>query len=180
MRERIVRPAEQRDSATIQKIYAYYVEHSVATFELVVPDVATFEAKRQKIQERYPFYVVEEAGEVVGYAYAHAFYELPAYDWTAEVTIYLAPEKGGKGTGSALYEALERTLSRQGIRQVMACITASNEVSIHFHQKRGYQEAGMFQRVGYKKQQWLDVVWYSKTLQAFDTPVPLMKWSEVE
>ena len=54
------------------------------------------------VQARFPYLVLEEDGQPIGYAYAHLLAERIAYQWSAELSIYLSPAATGKGTGRPL------------------------------------------------------------------------------
>ena len=84
-----IRNATLADAPRILEIYAYYVEHTVITFEYDVPSLAEFEGRMRDIMKKYPYLVIERDGRIEGYAYAHAFVGRAAYDWAAELTIYL-------------------------------------------------------------------------------------------
>ena len=63
-----IRVATIEDAAALVEIYRYYVEKTAITFEYDVPTVEEFEKRIQTTLEKYPYYVVEEDGEVLGYA----------------------------------------------------------------------------------------------------------------
>ena len=82
-----IRNATLADAPRILEIYAYYVEHTVITFEYDVPSLAEFEDRMRAIMQKYPYLVIERDGRIEGYTYAHAFVGRAAYDWAAELTI---------------------------------------------------------------------------------------------
>ena len=84
-----IRNTTLADAPRILEIYAYYVEHTVITFEYDVPSLVEFEDRMRAIMQKYPYLVIERDGRIEGYAYAHAFVGRAAYDWAAELTIYL-------------------------------------------------------------------------------------------
>ena len=99
-----IRNATLADAPRILEIYAYYVEHTVITFEYNVPSLAEFEGRMRDIMKKYPYLVIERDGRIEGYSYAHAFVGRAAYDWAAELTIYLDHDARRGGLGRALYE----------------------------------------------------------------------------
>lgn len=165
-----IRAAQVEDAQQLLAIYTPYVLDTAITFEIEVPSLAEFVGRIVEMQATYPYLVAEDEGEVVGYAYAHAYYGRAAYAWTVEVSIYIDQTARAKGIGTALYDRLETLLIEQGITQALACISLPNEASIQFHQKRGYEEVAHFKKVGYKLGQWRDIVWLQKELQ--DIPAP--------
>ena len=163
-----IRPANLADAQAIQAIYAPYVEKTAITFEYEVPSVQEFEKRISNTIERYPYLVAEEDGQVLGQAYASTYYARTAYDWTTELSIYLNEDARGRGLGSQLYGALEEELEKRGFLRFLACIAVPNEASIAMHEKRGYIQVAHFPKVGYKFEQWHDIVWMQKTI---DGPV---------
>ena len=102
---------------------------------------------------------------MLGYAYASTYYARTAYDWTTELSIYVAKEARGQGIGSALYTALEEELQARGYLHFLACIAVPNEASISMHEKRGYVQVAHFPKIGYKFNKWHDIVWMQKTIE---------------
>ena len=156
------------DAPEILAIYEPYIRKTTITFEYEVPSVQEFENRINKTLETYPYLVAEEDGQVLGYAYASTYYARTAYNWTTELSIYLHEDARGRGLGSQLYDALEEELEQRGFLRFLACIAVPNEASIAMHEKRGYVQVAHFPKVGYKFEQWHDIVWMQKTL---DGPV---------
>lgn len=164
-----IRPATQLDAAALLTIYRTYVTDTAITFEYEVPSLAEFRQRIETTLVRYPYIVAEEAGEILGYAYAGTYKGRVAYDWTCEVTVYLDRKKKGRGVGALLYQKLEELLAEQNVINLAACITGDNQQSIAFHEKLGYRSAGRFPHFGYKFNKWHDIVWLVKTI---GTPTP--------
>lgn len=181
-----LRTAEISDAPTLLEIYRPFVESedrqlSDVSFEYVAPSVEEFAGRIKNISERYPYLVLEENGIIVGYAYAHPYIQREAYQWSAEMTIYLGPQGQRKGYGSILYGAVEKILKAQGVINVYACITKSNTYSVDFHSKQGYTLNGDFPCSGFKHGHWLDMVWMKKELGSYPEKPELIKgWRELE
>lgn len=161
----IIRSAQLADAKAIQAIYQPYVTETAITFEVDVPTVQEFEERITQTLAHFPYLVAEEEGIVVGYAYASTYYARAAYDWTVELSIYISKEARGQGIGSALYDALEEELKARGYLRFLACIALPNVASIAMHEKRGYVQVAHFPKVGYKFEQWHDIVWMQKTIE---------------
>ncbi len=84
-----LRPATPADAPRLLEIYRPYVEKTAISFELALPAPADFCDRIRAIMDRYPYYVAENSGEILGYAYASAFIHREAYDHSAEMSIYL-------------------------------------------------------------------------------------------
>ena len=132
-------------------------------------------------QERYPWLVAEQDGVVAGLAYGKSFNSRAAYDWTAEVSIYLRDGLQGQGIGSLLYEALIPTLDAQGYRCLVAGITSPNLGSVRLHERFGFVHLGTLERVGYKMGAWRDVGSWQRLTGPMDDsePEPVRSVSEV-
>jgi phosphinothricin acetyltransferase len=117
--------------------------------------------------------VAERAGNVAGLAYAKSFNPRAAYEWTAEVSVYLRDGCQGQGIGSLLYGHLVPLLDAQGYRCLVAGITTPNEASVRLHERFGFVRIGTLERVGYKHGAWRDVgSWQRLTGPPDDTPPP--------
>lgn len=179
-----IRLANIKDTAKILEIYAPFITETAISFEYTVPSVEEFADRIASISKEYPYLVCVSDDQIIGYAYAHRYLERAAYQWDVEVTVYLSPEAQGKGIGFRLYDALEALLYRQGIKNLYACITASNTRSIKFHEAVGYKLIGTFKKAGYKSNAWQDVVWMDKAIAAFENapvpPLPITALSSLE
>jgi len=109
----------------------------------------------------------------VGFAYCNWFKPRPAYRFSAEDSIYLAPHSAGNGLGRALLAELERRAENAGVRKLIAVIGDSeNTASIGVHRAVGFGEVGVLKSCGWKFDRWLDVVLMDKALGSGDTTDP--------
>lgn len=176
-----IRVATEADAQFVHDVYGYYVAHTSATFSTENPSVEAYAEKIAKTLERFPFYILEADGVARGFAYAAQIRPHEASQWTAEGTVYLAPDAPRRrGYGRVLYQRLLDTLKTLGIQTVFGVITATNEPSLRMHLSMGFEEVGRFKRMGNKKGEWLDVVWMQKTLNTLQDspspPVPFARW----
>lgn len=179
-REGFIRLARVEDAPAILEIYAPYVTDTVISFEYEVPTGEEFTQRVRDISALHPYLVWEEKGRLLGYAYAHPYAARPAYQWGAELTVYLRPEARRRGIGTKLYGAMLDLLRLQGVRTVYGCITAENEASVAMHRALGFREGGLFRNAGYKQGRWLDVLWLEKEISVYDEPKPLLPFPQVE
>ena len=163
------------------------MRNTAITFEYEVPTVEEFRSRIRRTLSRYPYLVAEQAGRIVGYAYAGPFKERRAYDWAVETTVYVARDAKGRGYGRALYEALEKALALQHIINLNACIgypavedAYLTRNSAQYHAHMGYRLVGQFHRCGYKFGRWYDMVWMEKCLSAHpEEPLPVVPFGAV-
>ncbi|OIV37134.1 GNAT family N-acetyltransferase [Mangrovactinospora gilvigrisea] len=166
-----IRPATADDLASVAEIYAHYVRHSGATFDLEPPTVEAWREKHALIavREGLPFLVAEDGGEVLGYAYAAQYRPKAAYWHTVEDSIYLRPGAGGRGLGRLLLEALVAGVAAAGRREIIAVIADHGDPSsVRLHERFGFRDAGRLHRVGCKNGVWLDTLQMQLSLEEDD------------
>ena len=169
-----IRFVSAADSAALLQIYAQYIDTPI-TFECELPSKEAFAARIRDISREYPYLVCEEGGRIVGYAYAHRQRERAAYQWNAELSVYLDGAYTGKGLGKNFYQILMELLRFQGIRNVYGCVTLPNEKSEGLHVSMGFERSGTFHNTGYKCGKWQDVAWFEKAIAPYGTePVPIV------
>jgi phosphinothricin acetyltransferase len=170
----LIRPAAAVDIPAIARIYAHAVEHGTASFELVPPDEAEIARRFRALADGgFPYFVAANDGAIVGYAYAGPYRTRPAYDWTVEDSIYLAPDAQGRGIGRALLDRLIVESETRGFRQMLAVIGDSEQAaSIALHRAAGFALIGTFASVGFKFGRWLDSVLMQRALGQGDKTAP--------
>ena len=159
---RELRAATAGDVPACLGIYNAAVASTLSTFDL---DPQGPELFAPLLASAHPFdryLVAEVAGEVVGYAYAHAYRARPAYDGTRETSIYLAEAARGRGLGRRLYAALLGELDAAGCRTQLAVIALPNDASEALHRAFGFEHAGTLRQVGRKFGRWVDTAWYQR------------------
>ena len=166
-----VRLATVEDAEALLEIYAYYVEHTAITFEYEVPTIEEFQNRIANTLKKYPYFVILVDNRIMGYAYAGAFARRAAYDWSAEMTVYVACNVRKKGLGKILYAELEQALKEMGILNLYACIgypEAEDEFltknSALFHEHMGYKTVGVFRNCGFKFNRWYHMIWMEKVI----------------
>ena len=140
------------------------MEKTNITFEYDVPSVEEMTRRIEETLKQYPYLVIEESGQILGYAYASRYHSRQAYQWDCELSVYIDEKYHGKGLAKQLYQALLMLLKMMNIQNVYACITHPNIKSENFHHKLGFTVIGCFHQAGYKFEKWHDVVWMEKSL----------------
>ena len=170
----LLRASLDTDLPAITAIYAHHVLHGTGTFETEAPSVTDMATRRADVLSKgLPYLVAEEGGEVVGFAYGNWFKPRPAYRYSVEDSIYLAPGQQGKGLGRALLSELLARCEAAGIRKIMAIIgDSANAGSVGLHRALGFTLVGVVESCGWKMGAWRDIVIMQKTLGAGDTTPP--------
>ncbi len=170
----LIRPSLEQDIPAITAIYAHHVLNSTGTFETEPPSLADMTARRADVLGKgLPYLVAELNGEIAGFAYGNWFKPRPAYRYSVEDSIYLAPGLQGKGLGRALLAELLVCCEAAGIRKVMAIIgDSANTASVGVHKALGFEEVGQVKSCGWKFGAWRDIVIMQKSLGAGDSTPP--------
>ncbi len=169
-----IRPSRDEDLPAICAIYGHHVLYATGTFETVPPTEAEMAARRADVLAKgLPYLVVEDAGQVLGFAYCQWFKPRPAYRFSAEDSIYLHPDACGRGLGRQLLAALIEQAQQAGLRKLIAVIgDSANAASIGVHRSQGFEPAGVIRSCGWKFDRWLDIVLMEKTLGDGDSSAP--------
>lgn len=154
-----IRDALVKDAGPIAGIYNQAVRDTVAIWNDSEVDVAN---RRAWIADRqvagYPVLVLEEGGEVIGYASYGPYRPFDGYKYSVEHSVYVRPEHHGRGYGRLLMEALIERARKGKVHVMIGGIAAENEGSLVLHKKLGFVETGRMPEVGQKFGRWLDLV----------------------
>jgi L-amino acid N-acyltransferase YncA len=169
-----IRSAKPSDIPAIARIYTHAVLHGTASFELEPPDESEMARRQRTLVERgHPYLVAETDAAVLGYAYAGPYRARPAYRWSVEDSVYIAPDAQRRGIGRALLVRLIAESEARGFRQMIAVIGDSAQLpSIELHRALGFRLVGTFAAVGFKHGRWLDTVLMQRPLGLGDTVAP--------
>jgi phosphinothricin acetyltransferase len=170
----IIRPSTDADIPALTAIYAHHVLHGTGTFETNPPCEQDMTARRTDVLSKgLPYLVVEDVSGVLGFAYCNWFKPRPAYRFSAEDSIYLAPRAHGKGLGKLLLVELMAQAERCGVRKLIAVIgDSANLGSVGVHKACGFQHVGLLTDCGWKFERWLDVVLMERTIGLGSTQAP--------
>lgn len=168
-----LRAARPEDAAQIAALYAPFVAGGIISFENTPPDTDAMGLRMAASDGLYPWIVAtfeDVPDTLVGYAYAGAFRDRPAYRYVVETSVYVSDAAQRSGVGRLLYEALIDTLQTQGFTQAIGAIALPNEASIALHESVGFRRAGVYRQVGFKHGQWIDVGFWQCELNRPEVP----------
>ena len=167
-----VRTAMPEDVAAIAAIYAPYVLHGVASFEVDVPEPAEIFRRRAAILELgLPYVVAEIGGEIAGYSYASRFRPRAAYRFTVENSVYVAERFQRRGVARLLMQQLMTRCANGGMREMLAVIAdpSISSASVALHRSLGFNDVGLLRGIGEKFGKVLDVLIMQKSLSSEQT-----------
>lgn len=175
-----VRMANLIDASDMAEIYRPYVVDSAISFESTPPGPQEMADRISQTLSTYPWLVYEEGGTVLGYAYGGAWKGRSAYDWSAEVTVYVRKGHHGKGIGKQLYQALIEALRAQGVVNIIGGIALPNPASVALHESLGFKPVAQFNKLGFKLGKWWDVGYWQLELSRADSPNPITKRQDLK
>ena len=171
----LIRPSTEQDIPAITAVYHHHVLHGTGTFEIDPPSQQEMTARRADVLAKgLPYLVIEEAGQVLGFAYCNWFKPRPAYRFSAEDSIYMATAAHRQGLGRALLLELCARAERAGVRKLIAVIgDSANTASVSLHQTLGFTPVGTIAACGWKFERWLDIVLMEKPLGLAHSQAPI-------
>ena len=159
-----IRSATTADAEAIQRIYAPFVLETAISFEEVPPTADEMAGRVTSTLRTHPWLVAVDGRKVCGYVYASAHRERTAYRFSADTTVYIAPQAQRRGIGHALYAELLPDLKGRGVHMAFAGIALPNPGSVALHESMGFAKVGVYREVGFKFGRWLDVGWWQRPL----------------
>lgn len=136
----IIRDANIEDLPRIVEIYNTSIPGKLATADL---EEVTVESRLAWFHEhnthQRPLWVIEEDQGIVGWLSFQSFYGRPAYNATAEVSIYLDPVIHGKGYARILMDKAISECPNLGIKTLLAFVFGHNAPSIKLFEHYSFE-----------------------------------------
>lgn len=137
-----IRNAELKDLPKIVEIYNSTIESRMVTADTSPVDVESRKVWFHQHNEKRPLKVVELEGRICAWVSYQNFYGRPAYQKTAEVSIYLHQDTRGKGLGAILLDKAIEDCPSLDIENLLAFIFSHNVPSIKLFEKFGFGQWG--------------------------------------
>ena len=146
--EHAYRAAREADLPAIVAIYNETIPSRLATADL---EPVSVESRRAWFADHRratrPLWVVEREGEPTAWLSFSSFYGRPAYDATAEVSVYVAARARRRGIAAYLLQAAAAAAPQLGLRTLLGFIFSHNEPSLELFAKFGYGQWGRLPRI---------------------------------
>jgi L-amino acid N-acyltransferase YncA len=156
--EIVIRRATANDLRALREIYNHAILHTTATFDCTPK---TLRERREWLgghDSRHVLLVAEIDRHVAGWGDLRPLGDREAYRFSVENGIYVDEHYRGRGVGSRLLDALLEHAANAGFHTVIAKIVAGNDISVRIHERAGFGTIGRMRQVGWKFDQWLDVI----------------------
>ncbi|WP_186776088.1 GNAT family N-acetyltransferase [Rubripirellula reticaptiva] len=160
---RIVRAAVHTDAGAIADIYNHHVLAGGATFD-VLPWTATQVSELLLIKSPETWVVCVDGEQMLGWASARQFSIRYGFRMSLEWAIYLSPEAIGKGVANSLIVDVEQRCRDGQVHHLMSRVIATNQRSMAFHYRHGYELVGVQKEIGNLDNQWIDLAILQKIL----------------
>jgi phosphinothricin acetyltransferase len=160
------RPAATADLEALLNLRNYYVANSVSTFDeapLTHQTIGSWFATFS-LHGPHRLFVAHDDEHLLGFCSSQAYRTHPAFACTVETSVYVAPQAGGSGVGSALYTSLFEALEQQGLHRALVGIALPNEASVRLHSKFGYKAVGVFNEYASKNGIFVSSQWMERPL----------------
>jgi phosphinothricin acetyltransferase len=159
-------PADTTDIPAILAIYNDAVMNTTASYDY---EPATLEQRTNWFEQHrlsgMPVLVARDENQhVVAWGSLSKFRDKIGYQYTVELSVYVAPDKRRQGIGRCMVEALIEAAKRLGKHVIIGGVDADNHASIQLHLSLGFEEVAHFKQVGYKFDRWLDLVFLQRKL----------------
>ncbi|KKI90196.1 phosphinothricin acetyltransferase [Bacillus sp. SA1-12] len=136
-----IRDAQLEDLSKIVEIYNSSIPGQLATADLEEVSVESRLAWFHDHNSQHrPLWVLEEDEKIVGWLSFQSFYGRPAYNATAEVSIYLDPSAHGKGYARVLMDKAISECPTLEIKTLLAFVFGHNNPSIRLFQKYNFEK----------------------------------------
>lgn len=148
MAELVYRNATLDDLPTIVNIYNSVIPGRMVTADTEPVSVASkLSWFNNHTPSTRPLYVVETGGKIIGWVSLESFYGRPAYNQTAEVSIYLDESARGKGYGKEILKTIIDQCPSLGIKSLLGYIFAHNQPSLNLFKSFGFEQWALFPNV---------------------------------
>ncbi|MBD2437935.1 GNAT family N-acetyltransferase [Nostoc sp. FACHB-110] len=143
-----IRHATETDLPEIVAIYNAAIPSRLATADL---DPISVESRRAWFYGRSPtcrpLWVIEQQAIIAGWLSFQSFYGRPAYDSTAELSIYISPAFHRCGLGRKLLDQAIEQSPTLGLKTLLGFIFAHNQPSLKLFETSGFQRWGYLPQV---------------------------------
>ena len=135
------RNAFKEDMPRIVEIYNSTIPGRMVTADT---EAVTVQSRMKWFEEhtpgKRPLWVVEVEDTIIGWVSFQSFYGRPAYDATAEISIYLDETARGKGFGAKILQHAIENSAAFGIKTLLGFIFSHNQPSLKLFRKFGFED----------------------------------------
>jgi len=159
-----IRAARFADLPMIQDIHNQGIADRVATLDTTPRTMADTQLWFYRHGPRHPILVAEAGGSIAGWASLNTFNPRPAYQYVADLSIYLDRPWRGKGLGSRLLQALIPLAGDLGYHKIVLSAFPTNAAGMRLYERQGFTTVGIYKEMGLLDGRWVDTILMEKLL----------------
>lgn len=159
-----IRPARFADLPMIQEIHNQGIADRVATLDTEPRTLTDTQLWFYRHGPRHPVLVAEIGGGIAGWASLNTFNARPAYQYVADLSVYLARPWRGKGLGAHLLQALMPLASALGYHKIVLSAFPTNAAGMRLYTRQGFTTVGIYKEMGLVDGRWVDTIVMEKLL----------------
>jgi phosphinothricin acetyltransferase len=162
-----IAPARATDADALLALRNHYIAHSSATFDEAALTPAALRDWMVGFADAGPhrLLVARDGERLLGWCSSQPYRAHPAFARTIETSVYVAPDAGGQGVGSALYGRLFADLAGVGLHRAVVGIALPNEASLRLHARFGFRPAGVFDEYAHKNGRAISSQWMQRAME---------------
>ena len=162
-----IAPARPDDAPALLALRNHYIARSFATFDEAPLELAAVRDWMAGFRDVGPhrLLVARDGARLLGFCSSQAYRAHPAFARTIETSIYVAPDAGRGGVGSALYGRLFGDLAGEALHRAVVGIALPNEASIRLHARFGFRAVGVFDEYAHKHGRPISSQWMQRNLE---------------
>jgi len=145
---------ESYDWPAVKEIYLQGIATGLATFQTTAPSWEEWDQSHLK----HSRFIAQINNQAVGWAALSSVSSRCVYAGVAEVSIYVHEAYRGRRVGAFLMEALVTSSEKQGLWTLQAGVFPENNASIRLHEKFGFRQMGVREKIGKQGDIWRDTV----------------------
>lgn len=150
----VTRTMAPNDWPSVRAIYLEGIATGQATFETEAPSWDGWDASHLQFARL----VACDGEAILGWAALGPVSRRKAYAGVAEVSVYVAAERRGRGIGRALLEKLIVASEENRIWTLQAVVFPENEATLALHRACGFREVGRRERISKLNGEWRDTL----------------------
>jgi L-amino acid N-acyltransferase YncA len=159
-----VRAARFGDLPLIQDIHNQGIIDRVATLDTEVRTMTDMQLWFKRHGPRHPVLVAEVGDSIAGWASLNTFNARPAYQYVADLSIYLARPWRGKGLGARLLSPLISLARELGYHKIVLSAFPTNTAGMRLYERQGFTTVGIYKEMGLLDGRWVDTIIMEKLL----------------
>lgn len=153
-----IQQATAADFRLVADIYNEYILQGNSSMEEALHTPETIKGWVDRFHDRERLLVLKEGDTVIGWGIIKRYSDRHGYRFACETAVYITESRLYKGYGTLMKKHLIQVCKELNYKHLVAKIFATNTASIVYNEKLGYTIVGKQHQIGYKNNEWMDVV----------------------